>query len=200
MSGSCRFNEIHRGVPLMSRGLLAKRLKDLEGWRVISRSLASDQQTPEYRLTPAGEQLGPIIVALGHWGRDWVESAADSDDWDPSVLMWDVKRRINRSALPARRIVINFEFEDASDEMRLWWVVSDETGIDLCQQDPGFDVDLYVNTDVKTMASVWIGKAPLKPAVSEERIALTGDKVLCETIDKWMMLAQVTEAQRATAI
>lgn len=199
ISGSHHFNEIHRGVPLMSRGLLAKRLKDLENWRVISKTLVGEHQMPEYHLTSAGEQLGPIIVALGHWGRDWVESAADGDDWDAGVLMWDMKKRIDQSALPDRRIVIHFDYEDATDEMRLWWVVADESGVDLCQQDPGFDVDLYVNTDVRTMAEVWIGKESLKTSIADDLIVLTGDKALSETIDQWLLLAQVTEIENPFA-
>ena len=39
--GSTHFNEIHRGVPLMSRTLLSQRLKQLEGVGVVKRKLGA---------------------------------------------------------------------------------------------------------------------------------------------------------------
>jgi DNA-binding HxlR family transcriptional regulator len=195
ISGSSHFNEIHRGVPLMSRGLLSRRLKELEQWGVISKTTGADAQTTEYHLTEAGQQLTPIIVALGHWGKKWVESALESGDWDAGVLMWDMKKRIDTNALPTGRTVIHFDYEDASDEMRLWWLVADESGIDLCQQDPGFEVNLYVSTDVQTMAQVWIGKQALRSALDDDSIYVSGDKGLRDTIGSWLLLALVTEVR-----
>jgi len=199
ISGSTHFNEIHRGVPLMSRGLLSKRLKDLEGWGVITKKVGDDPQSTEYLLTEAGHQLTPIIMALGHWGRRWVESALEGGDWDAGVLMWDMKRRIDHTALPDGRTVLHFDFADATAEMRVWWVVVDGSGTDLCQADPGFDVNLYINTDVHTMAEVWIGKRPLKAAIGDGKIQLTGDRVLRDTIDRWLMLALVARAKNPLA-
>lgn len=193
VAGSHRFNEIHRGVPLMSRGLLSKRLKELETWGVISHEAEDDQDTPVYKLTTSGEALRPIIVALGQWGREWMESALDSDDWDAGVLMWDVKKRINRAALPPGRIIMNFTFEDAPPETREWWIVIDDAGIDLCQKDPGFEIDLYIISTVPDFARVWIGQASLTSAIEEERIILSGDRTLVDSIKNWLMLALVTE-------
>jgi len=35
---------------------------------------------------------------------------------------------------------------------RSWWLVVDPNAdVDLCSIDPGFDVDLYVSTDLRTM-------------------------------------------------
>lgn len=141
--GSIRFNEIHRGVPLMSRGLLAQRLKELEAVSVIERTEKPGVRGGEYRLTEAGEQLKPIVVAMGLWGLRWVEIALESKEWDAGVLMWDVRRRIDISALPRGRTVIGFTFADAPAEMRVWWLVVANGEVDLCQRDPGYRVDLY---------------------------------------------------------
>ena len=51
--GSERFSEIHRGVPRMSRTLLAQRLKHLERIGIIER-----RPGPTYHLTSAGRDLG----------------------------------------------------------------------------------------------------------------------------------------------
>lgn len=194
ISGATRFNEIHRGVPLMSRALLSQRLKELEAAGVIDRTETVGVRGGEYRLAEAGEQLKPIIVALGLWGLRWVESALESNDWDAGVLMWDMRRRIDTDALPEGRQVISFEYPDAPGELRVWWLVIEDGEVDLCQSDPGYDVDLYVTTDVPTMARVWAGKDNLKRALDCEAIELHGDKALAGSIASWLKLAVIAEA------
>lgn len=192
--GSSRFNEIHRGVPLISRALLSKRLKELQAAGVIERCRPDGSRTETYRLTKAGEELKPVIIALGVWGQRWVESALESQDWDAGVLMWDMKRRIDTGVLPERRIVVQLEFSDAPDELRRWWLVVDGGDVDLCQSDPGYDVDLSVMTTVPVMANVWIGKKKLARALDDEDVVLFGDAQLRKTIGRWLMLSVLVEA------
>ena len=192
--GSSRFNEIHRGVPLVSRALLSKRLKDLQAAGVIERCRPDGSRTEAYRLTAAGEELRPVIIALGVWGQRWVESALESQDWDAGVLMWDMKRRIDASVLPDRRTVLQFEDSDAPAELRRWWLVVDGDDVDLCQSDPGYDVDLSVMTTVPVMANIWIGKKKLARALDDEDVVLFGDAQIRKTIGRWLKLSALVEA------
>ena len=68
MTDSHSFNDIHRGVPLISRGVLVTRLRELEDHGVIERRARQEGSGHEYWLTPAGEALRPIVDALGRWG------------------------------------------------------------------------------------------------------------------------------------
>lgn len=196
--GSTRFNDIHRGVPLMSRALLARRLKDLEASGIIEHTRTKDARSGAYRLTEAGEQLKPVVVAMGLWGLRWVESALESEEWDAGVLMWDVRRRIDISALPEGRTVISFEFADAPAEMRLWWLVVENGEVDLCQSDPGYEVDLFIAADVPAIARVWIGKDSLRQALDSDAIELHGDARLSRSIASWFLLAVTAEAASQT--
>lgn len=90
LCGSTRFNDIHRGVPRMSATLLAQRLRKLEEIGVVRRVRSG--KVVEYRLTPAGEELRPIVAALGHWGARWVGSKLKRGELDAGFLMWDVRR------------------------------------------------------------------------------------------------------------
>lgn len=197
ISGSSRFNEIHRGVPLMSRTLLSRRLRELESAGVIRKTGSA---SPEYRLTEMGEELRPIIVALGAWGLKWVESAYDGDEWDAGVLMWDIRRRIDVGLLSERRVVLRFEFDDAPAEMRLWWLVVENRSADLCQKHPGHDVDLYIGTSVRKLARVWIGRESLASAIEAEEIELIGDRDLIRSMKRWFRLAVVAEATRSGSL
>ena len=67
LCGSKRFNDLHRGVPRMSSSLLSQRLRRLEDFGVVQRRALGNVW--EYSLTPAGEELRPIIMALGQLGR-----------------------------------------------------------------------------------------------------------------------------------
>ncbi|MFP4537861.1 MAG: winged helix-turn-helix transcriptional regulator [Dichotomicrobium sp.] len=192
--GSSRFNEIHRGVPLMPRALLSKRLKELQAAGVVERRPPDGTSNAGYRLTPAGEELRPIIISMGVWGQRWVESAADGPDWDAGVLMWDMRRRIDTGLLGDDRTVLQFQYRDAPDEMRLWWLLIEAGAVDLCVSEPGFDVDLYVLTDVRTMARVWIGKDSLARALDEEDIVLHGDSEICRSFSQMLQLSPIVEA------
>jgi DNA-binding HxlR family transcriptional regulator len=98
LCGSHRFNELQRGVPLMSRSLLAKRLRELERAGVIERRRSADGRGHNYHLTEAGEELRPIIMGLGAWGQRWARSELSRADLDPRLLMWDMQRNIETEA------------------------------------------------------------------------------------------------------
>src|SRR4051812_21149368 len=71
LMGSRRFNDLQRGLPLMSPSMLSQRLKTLVERGVIVREHGSDGRSHEYRLTAAGEELKPLILQLGTWGQRW---------------------------------------------------------------------------------------------------------------------------------
>jgi DNA-binding HxlR family transcriptional regulator len=184
ISGSNSFNEIHRGVPLMSRPLLSQRLRELTAEGVVSHKAGG-----VYQLTDAGHALEPVIRAMGLWGQRWVESETNGPDWDAGVLMWDMRRRIDTNALPQGRTVLQFDFQDAPEEMRWWWLLIEDQTVDLCISDPGYEVDLFVITQVRVLGPIWIGKRALAPAIEREEIRLHGRMDLSRSISDWLMLS-----------
>lgn len=186
--GSRRFNEIHRGVPLMSPSLLARRLRLLEEAGIIVRK-AEAGGSRAYELTAAGWELKPLIVGLGVWGHRWVGGQLREDDLDPSLLMWDIRRRINLAAFPASRTCLQFDFVGARRGRCRWWLLGDSHAVDLCLTDPGFDVDLYVTTDVRTLTRVWNGDLPLARALRDGGIELHGPKHLRRAFPSWLRLS-----------
>jgi DNA-binding HxlR family transcriptional regulator len=154
--GSTRFNELRRGVPRMSPALLSKRLKDLEAAGIVTRTaVEGEPDVLEYRLTEAGKDLRPIIEAVGVWGQRWVTTEATLKNLDSNLLMWDIRRNINPDPMPRGRQTIQFIFGDCpQSERNFWLIVEPEKEVDLCVVDPGFDVDLYLSTDLRTMTEI----------------------------------------------
>lgn len=198
IAGSTRFNELRRGVPRMSPTLLSQRLKELEQAGVIVRQPSrADPALLEYHLTEAGRDLGAIVDAFGRWGQRWVASELSLENLDVSLLMWDMRRNIITQPLPKRRSVILFRYPELPAARRAWWLIVDPgTEVDLCSVDPGFDVDLYVSVDLRTMTAIWMGLDTVRDATGENRMILTGDSLLSSNMAQWLGLSPFAQPLR----
>jgi DNA-binding HxlR family transcriptional regulator len=189
LSGSTRFNDLRRGVPKMSPTLLSKRLKELQQAGVISARASGSAGVVEYRLTAAGNDLRDVIMTLGGWGQRWIESSLSLKNLDPSLLMWDMRRNIAPSSLPDRRCTVQFTYPELPAGRNTWWLVIERGDVDLCSVDPGFDIDLYVSSTLRSMTAVWMGHTTLKAEIDAGKIALTGDKAIARSMHGWLGLS-----------
>lgn len=183
-AGSEGFNDLRKGMPLISPSLLSARLKSLEAAGVVARSQGNDGV--RYALTEAGKELKPIILQMGFWGHRWARSKLTKDDLDPSMLMWDIHRTMNAEYFGAERTVLLFEFSDYRSKFRRWWLVIQDGDVDVCMKDPGHEIDMQILTDVKTLTSVWMGDVGLKQALRDERIKLEGPTQLKRDMSNWL--------------
>jgi DNA-binding HxlR family transcriptional regulator len=201
VAGSTRFNELRRGVPRMSPALLSKRLRELETAGILVRErLSRDPDISEYRLTQAGRDLQPVIEAIGIWGQRWVESEPSLDNLDPELLMWDMRRNLETTPLPKVRTVIEFIYPELPDAQRKWWLIVDPDGdVDLCHIDPGFDVDLYISTNLRTMTEIWMGLKTVARAVENGRVSFVGHRELANTMQAWLGLSPFANERKLAA-
>lgn len=194
LSGSRRFNELRRGVPLISPSLLSQRLKRLEDEGIVER--VTHEDGTRYELTRAGEELMPIVQALGTWGKRWIRRRADATDLDAGLLMWDIHRRLHVDRFPPRRTVLKFDLTDAPSKSRYYWLVIDRGDVDICLKDPGFGTDLDISVDLETMTAVWLGDIPLAQAIREEAIMLDGPRELRSQFKTWLRLSHFADIER----
>jgi DNA-binding HxlR family transcriptional regulator len=192
VAGSTRFNDLKRGVPRISPTLLSKRLKKLEEAGVVER-VKSAEEASEYRLTPAGNDLKTIVFDLGLWGQRWIEAQSSLKNLDPSLLMWDMRRNLDPTPMPQPRSVIQIVYPELKQGTRSWWLVIEDGTTDLCKVDPGFDVDLYISTDLRTMTAIWMGLTTVRSEVEAGRMHLTGDERLTGAIGGMGELFKVLE-------
>ena len=200
--GSRRFSDLHRGVPLMSRTLLAQRLRQLERAGIIRSAAKAKGRGQEYFLTPAGEELRPLIDGLGEWGQRWARSQFNKDDLDPGLLMWDIHRRLNIERLPSDRVVVLFEFRGvpkAWETLRRFWLILQRSDIDLCLKDPGFEVDLLVDADLAALTRVWMGDVRFLDAMRSRLVRLEGPSVLIRAFPTWLALSEFAGVERPRA-
>lgn len=182
LAGSRHFNDLKRGVPRISPTLLSKRLKEMEQAGLIENS------GHDYVLTPAGEDLRGLVMSLGFWGARWVDTQKSLKNLDPSLLMWDMRRNLNPTPMPPRRSVIQMCYPELTNR-RDWWLVVENGHVDLCQTDPGFEVDLYVETSLKSMTSIWMGITTVAAETAAGRLQASGDRELARSMQSWLALS-----------
>jgi DNA-binding HxlR family transcriptional regulator len=194
LAGSSRFNDLRRGVPRMSPALLSKRLGELEEAGIVERF--KGRGVEEYRLTAAGLGLRGVVEGLGFWGQRWVEPELSLKNLDPSLLMWDMRRNLDTTPLPPRRCTIQFLYRELAESRQNWWLVIEPTrdgaeprGADLCYTDPGFEVDLYVESSLRAMTSIWMGFSTVAEESRAGRVQMTGSVALRESMQRWLGLS-----------
>jgi DNA-binding HxlR family transcriptional regulator len=197
LCGNHRFNDLRKGVPRISPTLLSKRLKELEDARIIRQVKDPKTGIGEYHLTEAGEDLRSIIMSFGIWGQRWIDSNLSLRNLDPTLLMWDMRRGINPQPLPKRRVTIRFDFPELNDSRRNWWLVVEPSGDnDLCQVDPGYDVDLFVTSSLRSLTSVWMGLSGLAAEREAGRIEIEGDRAIARDMQLWLRLSPFAKEPR----
>jgi DNA-binding HxlR family transcriptional regulator len=197
-AGSTRFNELRKGVPLMSPTLLSKRLRELQNHRVIERVRTAEPGAFDYRLTAAGQDLQSIVFGMGTWGQRWVEQRSSLKNLDPSLLMWDMRRNLNPTPMPHKRCVVQFVYPELANKQRYWLVV-DRGSVDLCLIDPGFEVDLYVAGELHAMTAIWMGLTTVRAEVQAGRLKLTGDPGLKRSMQTWLGLSPFAKEKKRVA-
>jgi DNA-binding HxlR family transcriptional regulator len=184
LDGSHRFSELQRGLPRISRNLLSQRLVSLEQKGLI-------EQRPraggghEYFLTPAGEDLGPVVTALGAWGYRWSAAHLQRENLDAGLLLWFMYRRIDVEKLPERRLVVRFDFR-RPPKRPFYWLVLDRPRVDLCFTDPGFPVDLQVSAELEALTRVYLGYLSPAEALRQGKIELTGSRAAGRSVAQWI--------------
>lgn len=103
--------------------------------------------------------------------------------------MWDVRRYLRPGGLRAGRTVVEFRFTDAPPGRDHYWLVDDgvaDRPVDLCLVPPGFDVNLWVDADLRTLTRVWMGDEAISRALTDGRITLAGVTALQRGFPGWL--------------
>lgn len=184
LTGTQHFNDLQRGLPGLSRGLLSQRLKQLQAFGLVEKQITdSGRQSTAYCLTDAGRDLNGIIHAFLVWGTKWAFGDPSIEQLDPLLLMWWIHNRVNRDRLPEDRTVVQFDFYGAKSDT--FWLVLTPDNVDLCITDPGYDINLLVRADLSTFFKVWLGRITYQQAVDSEQVHVDGLPTLTRAFPDW---------------
>ncbi len=196
LTGTNHFNELERGLPGISRGLLAERLRRLERMELVEKvALGNGRQRTAYHLTEAGQELQPVINSLLIWGARWAFEEPEEDELDPVLLMWWMRSRVCIDQLPNRRVVIRFDFQGARYET--FWLLLSQEDVSVCLTDPGFDLDLLVTADLSAFFQIWLGRLTFDEAIQANQVEVDGIPALADALPSWFAYSLAAPAVRA---
>lgn len=76
---------------------------------------------------------------------------------------------------------------------RDWWLVTENGEIDLCLNEPGYDVDIVIKCSLKTMTEIWICQKNFRDAVKKGDIKVLGDQKLTSKLQDWLRSSQLAK-------
>lgn len=196
MLGASRYSDFSAAIPRISPSVLSGRLKQLCENGLAVRKGGTGQQA-SYHLTPSGREVRPMIFFLARWGLKWAQRNIRVDSVDVAGAMWDFHRTLGLSELPDGETVLSFTLTDLERHNR-WWIVIDGSAVDLCDQDPAKNVDLYVHAPLQSLIDIWVGEKTLDEEIADERVSLTGDVQLARTANLWFPKSPIKDNSRAT--
>lgn len=201
-AGATRFSELHRGVPLMSPTLLSSRLKQLEAEGIVERRPAERAGTSTYHLTDAGREFVPLIEQLGVWGQRWSRRQLVEGEVNLGLLVWTLERSADASAFDKRRAVVRLQLTDQPRGKDLWWFVNHDGACELCLEDPGYDVDLYLACTLPDIIYIVRGDLPLRRARESGRLEVLGSARATRALARWLNLGPLAaiESRRASVV
>ena len=196
ITGSHTFGDLQRGVPKMSPTLLSTRLRALTRSGVIDRH--EQGKRVYYTLTQAGRELQPVVESIGKWGIRWMPELGEAD-YDPHLLMWDVRRNVDVDALPPGRTVLQFCFRDVAPSQRNWWLVLSKEAVDLCDFDPGHPLAGRIDTPLRLFTRVWRGDVEWAQAFRSGELIIDGPSTVQRNLPHWLTRSDFAAVQRPEA-
>ncbi|WP_170428476.1 winged helix-turn-helix transcriptional regulator [Ruegeria arenilitoris] len=190
-AGPRRYSELKRGVPLMSPSLLSSRLKWLLEEGVVARLDTGDKR-PGYVLTDAGREFVPLVEALGIWGQRWTRRQLKDHEIDLGLLVWTLESTTNASAFGAKRCLIRLELTDQTDAKKYWWFLNRNGRCELCVEDPGGDVNLYLACTLPDAIYIVRGDIAPSKAIDTQKLEVLGDAWAKRAFTKWLNLSPLT--------
>lgn len=191
--GTRTFGELLAAAPLISRTVLAQRLRQLADAGVVQIAAKAKGKGHHYRLTPAGEDFRPIVELLSVWGQRWGQGLIGPEDLDPGMLVWGMRRQIDPAEIPAHGFVIRFDFRGlprSNRSPRYWWLVLRRDDIEVCLRAPDREVDVVIGADLAIFTRVWLGYRGLADALANKQVSLTGSARAIATARHLLALPQ----------
>ena len=179
--GNTRFNDIHRGVPRMSRSLLSQRLRDLQRHEIVV------HDGGEYRLTPKGEELHPVVWGLGLWASKWCFDDPTEEQLDAQNLVWRMHQFVDPERAPARRTVVEIHATGPGGGRH--WLVLEDGAATVCRDDLGYEVDLLVRGDNAALHRWFMGRATWREVVDAGEVRVEGPATLARSFPRWFASA-----------
>jgi DNA-binding HxlR family transcriptional regulator len=181
LMGATTFTEISRGLPRIPRATLSARLASLTRAGIV------DTASRRYQLTESGLALSSVVRELARWATVTDAAPLRPEDLDAAALTWDIQRRVNRARLPDRLVVLEFDFHDRPTADRRYWLHLSRNRVDLCRQDTGDPIDVWIAAPLAPVTNWWLGTISWSDLLRRDDVGVQGDRMLQRHMDQWFL-------------
>ncbi|TRY31328.1 winged helix-turn-helix transcriptional regulator [Aliiglaciecola sp. M165] len=195
--GAHRYNNFQNALPRISPTVLSNRLKTMEKNGLIIHKKDLGKNRGNYYLTQSGKELAPIMDQLARWGLRWARDQLCDIDIDAGTFMWDFHRTLRIESLPDGQHVFCVILSDQPDATK-WWMIAKSDSVDLCNEDPGYDVSMYITCTLRSLAEVWMGEKSLA-AYADREIKFNGAGYLRKNVMSWFPLSRYVDVQAVSS-
>jgi DNA-binding HxlR family transcriptional regulator len=193
--GATRFSEFQKYLPRISPSLLKTRLSSLEHSGVVIRKRIPEKRGYEYHLSPAGKALRPVVLELGKWGMQWVYDGLTDDQLNVVVLLREIALFLKTDQLPSGDTILQFTFTDFEDNAKRYILVHGDKR-EVCDENPGYEVDVYFRSTLRTLSEIWWGDMALPAACDDKSLQVTGQPTYTRNLARWFPVSSFATLNR----
>ena len=130
------------------------------------------------------------VPVFGLWSQKWLDHEYTEEHLDPSLLMWDNRRNVDCRFMPDdKRVMVEFKLHGYKSKQKSWWLMFEDSEADLCNKDPGYEIDLYVKAHIRDLTEVWVSRRRLNEAVRDGSLKLERVLRQVRNFPKWFSLS-----------
>ena len=166
-----RYTDLRKGLPGIATNLLTERLKELETAGIVWREDAPPPvATTLFRLTDRGEQLGPVLAALGQWGAPLLPDTPGKDVFCDQWTLLPLRIYLRDQAPSGSHVRVALKAGGES-------LLLETTGNGSIKVQPGTspDADARIEGSPRVILSLLMRRMTL-PEAKAKGLKLTGDR------------------------
>ncbi len=111
--------------------------------------------------------------------------------------MWDNRRNVDCRFMPDdKRVMVEFKLHGYKSKQKSWWLMFEDSEADLCNKDPGYEIDLYVKAHIRDLTEVWVSRRRLNEAVRDGSLKLEGALRQVRNFSKCFSLSMLHQPPR----
>ena len=170
MTGPKRYSDLLAGLPGIGTNLLAARLRELGRTGIVGRRvLPPPAASTVYELTDVGQELEPVVMALGRWGRRFLGSSTEGDYLSANAYLVAMRAAFRPDA--AAGLIETFELRVGEQvfEVRI------ADGACTTRETQPTNADVVLTLDVATLGSLLHGQLEPEEARANGLVNVRGD-------------------------
>ena len=113
LRGPSRYTDLQHGLPGIATNMLADRLREMEDAGIVRRDAAPPPvATALFQLTERGQELVPVLFALGRWGTALMDERAEGDEFRTHWLKYPLEQLFGDAAPSEPSVTIELRTGD----------------------------------------------------------------------------------------